>query len=69
MVKKRGVVLGIYNDVLVIKRDLKPGGILDGIGVKIESGFYALTCVPRGENYVVHTYYDGGGGRWGRIST
>ena len=61
VVKKRGVVLGIYNDVLVIKRDLKPGGVLDGIGVKIESGFYALTCVPRGENYVVHTYYDGGG--------
>ncbi|ABO09455.1 DUF402 domain-containing protein [Pyrobaculum calidifontis] len=57
MVKMRGEAVGVFGDWLVVKRPLRPGGVLDGIGVKIERGFYALTCVPRRGNYVVHTYY------------
>ncbi|MCX8136594.1 DUF402 domain-containing protein [Pyrobaculum aerophilum] len=59
VVKMKGEALGVKNGVLVVKRPLKPGGVLDGIGVRIERGFYALTCIPRDANYVVHTYYDG----------
>ena len=61
VVEMRAEPVGVRNGVLVLKRRLRPGGVLDGIGVKIERGFYALTCVPRGEGYVVHTYYTGEG--------
>ncbi|MFN3803452.1 MAG: DUF402 domain-containing protein [Pyrobaculum sp.] len=54
VVKMRGEALGFKDGVLVVKRALKPGGVLDGIGVKIGRGYYALTCVSRD---VVHTYY------------
>ncbi|ABP50658.1 MULTISPECIES: DUF402 domain-containing protein [Pyrobaculum] len=57
VVKMRAEPVGVRGGVLVLRRRLRPGGVLDGIGVKIERGFYALTCVPRGKGYVVHTYY------------
>ncbi len=56
VVSMRGEPVGFRNGTFVIKRLLKPGGILDGIGVRIERGFYALTCVTR-DREVVHTYY------------
>ncbi|MEL9990254.1 MAG: DUF402 domain-containing protein [Thermoproteus sp.] len=61
VVVMRGSPVGFKNGVLVIKRTLRPGGVLDGIGVKIERGFYALTCVKPGATYVVHSYYDASG--------
>lgn len=63
VIKMRGASLGFRNGVLVIKRALRPGGVLDGIGRKIESGFYALTCIKPGSAFVVHSYYDASG-RW-----
>lgn len=57
VVKMRGESIGVRGGVLVVKRLLKPGGVLDGIGVEIGKGYYALTCIPRGAGYVVHTYY------------
>ncbi|MFN7105645.1 MAG: RNA-binding protein, partial [Pyrobaculum sp.] len=54
VIKMRGEALGFKDGVLVVKRALKPGGVLDGIGVKIDKGYYALTCISR---HVVHTYY------------
>lgn len=61
VIAMRGRALGLKNGVLVIRRELKPGGVLDGIGVKIERGFHALTCVAPGSTYVVHSYYDASG--------
>lgn len=63
VIKMRGVSLGLKNGVLVVKRALRPGGVLDGIGKRIESGFYALSCIRPGSTYVVHSYYDASG-RW-----
>jgi len=57
VVRMRGEVVRKTPEVLVVRRALKPGGVLDGLGVRIERGFYALTCVPRSGNYVVHSYY------------
>jgi len=57
VVKMRGELVRKTQEVLVVRRRLRPGGVLDGLGVKIERGFYALTCVPRRGNYVVHSYY------------
>ncbi|ACB39905.1 DUF402 domain-containing protein [Pyrobaculum neutrophilum] len=61
VVKMRGEVVKALEDVLVVKRTLKPGGVLDGIGARIEPGTYALTCVPRSGGYVVHSYYSASG--------
>lgn len=61
----RGEALGVKNGVLAIKRALKPGGVLDGIGRRIETGTYALTCIRPGGSYVVHSYYDSAGGYLG----
>lgn len=58
IVRMRGSPLGFRNGALVVKRNLRPGGTLDGIGARIEPGFYALTCIKPGLTYVVHTYYD-----------
>jgi Ribonuclease G/E len=60
VVKMRGEVIRKTPELLVVRRALKPGGVLDGLGVKIEKGFYALTCIPRRGHYVVHSYYDAG---------
>ncbi|MEM1597666.1 MAG: DUF402 domain-containing protein [Pyrobaculum sp.] len=56
VIKMAGEALGVFDGVLVVRRQLRPGGVLDGVGVRIERGFYALTCVPR-DGYVVHSYY------------
>lgn len=61
VIKMRGEVVKISDDVLVVKRPLRPGGVLDGIGAKIEPGTYALTCVPKSGGYVVHSYYSASG--------
>ena len=63
VIKMRGTSLGMKNGVLVVKRALRPGGVLDGIGARIERGFYALTCIKPGSTYLVHSYYDESG-RW-----
>ncbi|MFB6490546.1 MAG: DUF402 domain-containing protein [Thermoproteus sp. AZ2] len=64
-ISMEGEVTAVKGDVWVIKRRLRPGGILDGIGVRIERGFYALTCVKPGAALVVHSYYDAGGNHIG----
>lgn len=61
VIAMRGRSLGFKNGVLVVRRELRPGGVLDGLGVRIERGFYALTCVAPGSTYVVHSYYDASG--------
>jgi RNA-binding protein AU-1 len=65
VVAMRGEVVKKTPDLLVVRRTLRPGGVLDGIGVKIERGFYALTCIPRGGGYVVHSYYNAEGAHVG----
>lgn len=57
VIKMGGRAIKRAGDVLVVRRALKPGGTLDGLGIKIERGFYALTCIPKNANYIVHSYY------------
>lgn len=56
-VRMHGDVVHYDGRDLVVARRLKPGGTLDGLGVPKEEGDYALTCIRRGEWFVVHTYY------------
>jgi len=53
----RGDVVSYDGRDLVIYRRLRPGGLLNGLRIPKEEGDYALTCVRRGEWFVVHTYY------------
>ncbi len=48
-----------YNDgEFILFRRLKPGGVLDGLGVEKESGDYAITHARIGNYYLVHAYFN-----------
>ncbi len=47
---------------LILHRRLRPGGVLDGLGVPKEEGDYALSYVRLGEEFLAHAYFNGQGG-------
>lgn len=61
VIKMKGDIVKVLDDLVIVRRALKPGGSLEGIGKRIEEGDYALTCIPLNRNYVVHTYYSSEG--------
>lgn len=44
------------NGVLVVRRELKPGGVLDGLGVAKEQGDLAYSIIELGSEYITHIY-------------
>ncbi len=51
-------VLKYENGTLLLYRKLKPGGVLDGLGVEKQEGDFAISYVKLGEMYVVHAYFN-----------
>jgi len=51
----------LENGLIVLKRRLRPGHVLDGLGKVVNEGDYALTCIDLNSNYLVHSYYDKNG--------
>lgn len=56
-----GYVEGVNKDEIVIKRNLRPGGRLDGIGGEIKRGDYSITKFKPNSWVVQHNYFDKGG--------
>jgi hypothetical protein len=46
----------VSKEPLTLYRELKPGGIYDGLGMPIEAGDYAITYVYD-DRYLIHEYY------------
>lgn len=53
-----GIVETATEEEVVIKRFLRSGGRLDGIGGTIDEGDYAITKIKPGNWYIVHKYFN-----------
>lgn len=53
-----GVVEDLDEGYVLLKRGLRPGGFLDGLGVRKEEGDYAITEIREGEWFIKTSYYD-----------
>ncbi len=51
------VVIEYSNGEFLLYRKLKPGGVLDGLGIEKEEGDYAITHAKIGNYYLVHAYF------------
>ena len=51
----------VGDSVIVLRRRLRAGHVLDGIGKTVEEGDYALTCIELDKPYIVHSYYSRNG--------
>lgn len=53
-----GIVEHADDKEVVVKRKLRPGGRLDGIGIEINEGDYALTIFQPNSWYLIHKYFN-----------
>lgn len=54
----KGVVEKATDNEIIVKRKLRAGGRLDGIGIEINDGDYALTTFQPNSWFIVHKYFN-----------
>jgi len=54
----KGKIEKIDKDTIILKRDIYPGGVYDGLEVPKEEGDYSLTFLKKGALFVVHKYFN-----------
>lgn len=57
----KGIITEVNGEEIRVKRTLKSGGRLDGIGGKINPGDFAITIFKPNEWHIVHKYFDKNG--------